>query len=40
MVSSGGGPGGLPNIDSPMEAAIVLVVLGVIVWLGFKFFAD
>lgn len=39
MVSTGGG-GGLPNVDSPIELAIVLVVLGGIVWLGIKFFGD
>ena len=39
MVSAGGG-GGLPNIDSPIELAIVLVVLAGLVWLGFKFFSD
>jgi hypothetical protein len=39
MVSTGGG-GGLPNIDSPIEVAIVLVVLAGLVWLGYKFFGD
>jgi hypothetical protein len=39
MFTSGGG-GGLPNINSPTELAIVLVVLAGIVWLGFKFFSD
>ena len=39
MVSSGGG-GGLPSFDSPMEIGIALLVLAVIVWVGFKFFAD
>ena len=39
MVSAGGG-GGLPNIDSPFEMGVALVVLAVIVWVGFKFFAD
>jgi hypothetical protein len=40
MFTSGGGGGGLPNINSPVELAIVLVVLAGIVWLGFKFFSD
>ena len=39
MVSTGGG-GGLPNFDSPFEIGIALVVLAVVVWVGFKFFAD
>ena len=39
MVSSGGG-GGLPNINSPTELIIVLVVLIGIVWVGYKFFSD
>jgi hypothetical protein len=40
MVSAGGGGGGLPNVDSPIEVAIVLVVLVVVAWLAFKFFGD
>jgi hypothetical protein len=39
MVSAGGG-GGLPNINSPTEMLIVLVVLVGIIWLGYKFFSD
>ena len=39
MVSTGGG-GGLPSFDSPFEIGIALVVLAVVVWVGFKFFAD
>lgn len=39
MVSAGGG-GGLPSFDSPVEIGVALVVLAVIVWVGFKFFAD
>jgi hypothetical protein len=40
MFSSGGGAGGLPNINSPTELVIVLVVLVGMIWLGFKFFSD
>jgi hypothetical protein len=40
MVSAGGGGGGLPNVDSPIEIAIVLVVLVVVAWLAFKFYGD
>lgn len=39
MVSSGGG-GGLPSFNSPIEVGVALLVLAVIVWVGFKFFAD
>jgi hypothetical protein len=38
MFTSGGGGGALPNIDSPIELAIVLAVLAGLVWLGFRFF--
>ena len=40
MFSSSGGGGGLPNINSPTELVIVLVVLIGIVWVGYKFFSD
>ena len=40
MFSSAGGGGGLPNINSPTELIIVLVVLIGIVWVGYKFFSD
>jgi hypothetical protein len=40
MFTSGGGGGRLPNVDSPIELVIVLLVLAGIFWLGFKFFSD
>jgi hypothetical protein len=41
MFSAGGGGGfGLPRIDSPLELLIVLLVLGVLIWLGFRLFSN
>jgi hypothetical protein len=39
MVSAGGG-GGLPDINSPTEMLIVLLVLVGIIWVGYKLFSD
>lgn len=39
MFTSGGGGVGLPNIDSPFEALIVLVVFAVLIWVGSRFFS-
>jgi hypothetical protein len=40
MFSSAGGGPSLPSMNSPFEILVVLAVLAVIVWLGFRFFSD
>ncbi len=40
MFSSGGGGFSLPRIDDPLQLLIVLLVLGVLIWLGFRVFSD
>ncbi len=41
MISiGGGGGGGLPRIDGPVELMILLVVVGGIVWVGYRLFSD
>jgi hypothetical protein len=40
MFSSAGGGPSLPNMNSPFEVLVVLAVIGVIFWVGYKFFAD
>lgn len=40
MFRTGGGAGGLPPIDGPFEALVVVVVLGAIVWGVFKLFSS
>jgi hypothetical protein len=40
FTSGGGGMGGLPQIDDPVQAVIALLVLGLVVWLGFRFFSS
>src|SRR5207237_944399 len=37
MFTSGGGGGGLPRIDSPFEALIVLLFFAIIIWLIARF---
>ena len=36
----GGGMGGLPQIDDPVQLVIVLLVLGLLLWLGFRAFTN
>lgn len=38
MISSGGGPGGLPTIDDPIKAVISLVIIGALIWIGVRWF--
>jgi len=38
--SGGGGLGRMPQIDDPIQLAIVLLVLGFLIWLGFRFFTN
>jgi hypothetical protein len=40
MFTSGGGMGRLPQIDDPIQLVIALLVLGLLVWLGFRFFTN
>ena len=39
FTSSGGGPS-LPRLDQPMEMLVVVLIVAVLVWLGFRFFGD
>jgi|SoiMethySBSTD1v2_1073268.scaffolds.fasta_scaffold1782060_2 hypothetical protein len=38
--SGGGGFGGLPRVSDPLEILILLLIMAVLVWLGFRFFGD
>jgi hypothetical protein len=38
--SAGGGGFPLPRMDNPAEIVIVLVVLAILIWLGFRAFSD
>jgi hypothetical protein len=40
MFTSGGGGGGLPRVDGPVELLILLVVVGGILWIGYRLFSD
>lgn len=40
MVSTGGGGGGLPPINSPIEGLVLVVVVAAIVWVAFKMFSS
>ena len=40
MVSTGGGGGGLPPINSPLEGLILVVVIAAIVWVAYKAFSS
>jgi hypothetical protein len=40
FTSGGGGMGRLPQIDDPIQLAIVLLVVGLLVWLGFRYFSS
>lgn len=39
MISTGGG-GNLPSLNSPAEYLIFILIIGVVIWLAFKFFGD
>ena len=40
MFSSSGGGFSAPNIDSPLELLIVLLVFAFLIWLAFRFFSN
>ncbi len=40
MITTGGGMGGLPQINSPQELVVLLVIVGVLIWLGYRFFSN
>lgn len=40
MFSSSGGGFSPPNIDSPFELLIVLLVFAFLIWLAFRFFSS
>lgn len=40
MFRTGGGGGGLPPIDGPVEALVLLAVVAAIVWVAFKVFSS